>query len=105
MSSSGGKLGIWTNEYASGQFTVTSTIFPTLKSHIDEYKALVRNSEGSVEIIIILNVYGNYHVIIVFHFSRINKTNKKQKTPVCVQIVRRKNNSSLKESVVFFWGL
>lgn len=74
MSSSGGKLGIWTNEYASGQFTVTSTIFPTLKSHIDEYKALVRNSEGSVEIIIILNVYGNYHVIIVFHLSRINKT-------------------------------
>ncbi|VDI17861.1 Hypothetical predicted protein [Mytilus galloprovincialis] len=57
MSSSGGKLGIWTNGYASGQFTVTSTIFPTLKSHIDEYKALVRNSEGSVEIIIILNVY------------------------------------------------
>ncbi|XP_071177336.1 uncharacterized protein [Mytilus edulis] len=57
MSLSGGKLGIWTNEYASGQFTVTSTIFPTLKSHMDEYKALIRNSEGSLEIIIILNVY------------------------------------------------
>ncbi|CAC5420769.1 NCAM [Mytilus coruscus] len=57
MSSSGGKLGIWTVEYTSGQFTVTSTIFPTLQSHINEYKALARNSEGSVEIIIILNVY------------------------------------------------
>lgn len=91
MSSSGGKLGIWTNEYASGHFTVTSTIFPTLKSHIDEYKALVRNSEGSVEIIIILNVYGNYHVIIVFHFSRINKTNKKQKNAsVCANCSAQK---------------
>ncbi|CAC5391190.1 unnamed protein product [Mytilus coruscus] len=57
MSSSGGKPGIWTVKYTSGKFTATSTIFPTLKSHIDEYKALVRNSEGSVEIIIILNVY------------------------------------------------
>ncbi|CAC5391186.1 unnamed protein product [Mytilus coruscus] len=57
MSSSGGKLGIWTVQYDSGHFNAASTIFPTMISHIDVYKALVRNSEGSLEIIINLHVY------------------------------------------------
>lgn len=68
MSSLGGKLGIWTVLYDNGQFKDTSTSFPTMIRHIDVYKALVRNSEGSLEIIVNLYVYGNYQIIVFYRY-------------------------------------
>lgn len=59
MSSSGGKLGTWTIAYANGEFRTTSTILPTRRSHINDYKALIQNTVGSLQILINLHVYGN----------------------------------------------
>ncbi|XP_071181405.1 uncharacterized protein [Mytilus edulis] len=57
MSSSGGQLGTWAIAYTSGEFRATSTILPTRRSHINEYKALIRNTVGSFQILINLHVY------------------------------------------------
>jgi hypothetical protein len=55
----GGKLGTWNvmNQIGS-KFKVQSTMLPSNPNHLGNYKALVRNSEGSEELTVILYGYG-----------------------------------------------
>jgi hypothetical protein len=63
----GGKLGTWNViDQKGGKFKVQSTVFPSKPNHLGNYKALVRNNEGSEEIIVILYGYGK---IMYFHSS------------------------------------
>jgi hypothetical protein len=41
-----------------GKFKVQSTVLPSNPNHLGNYKALVRNSEGSEELTVILYGYG-----------------------------------------------
>jgi hypothetical protein len=55
----GGKLGTWNViDQKGGKFKVQSTVFPSKPNHLGNYKAFVRNNEGSEEIIVILYGYG-----------------------------------------------
>jgi hypothetical protein len=47
-----------------GKFKVQSTVFPSKLNHLGNYKALVRNNEGSEELTVILYGYGK---IMYFH--------------------------------------
>ena len=63
----GGKLGTWNVIYQNGgKFKVQSTLLPSKPNHLGNYKALVRNSEGSEELTLILYRYGK---IMYFHTS------------------------------------
>jgi hypothetical protein len=55
----GGKLGTWNvMNQIGGKFKVQSTMLPSNPNHLGNYKALVRNSEGSEELTVILYGYG-----------------------------------------------
>jgi hypothetical protein len=55
----GGKLGTWNVIYQNGgKFKVQSTVLPSIPNHVGNCKALVRNSEGSEELTLILYRYG-----------------------------------------------
>jgi hypothetical protein len=55
----GGKLGTWNVvDQIGGKFKVQSTVLPSKPNHLGNYKALVRNSEGSEELTVILYGYG-----------------------------------------------
>ena len=61
----GGKLGTWNvMDQIGGKFKVQSTVLPSKPNHLGNYKALVRNSEGSEELTVILYGYGK---IMYFH--------------------------------------
>jgi hypothetical protein len=61
----GGKLGTWNViDQKGGKFKVQSTVFPSKLNHLGNYKALVRNNEGSEELTVILYGYGK---IMYFH--------------------------------------
>jgi len=63
----GGKLGTWNvMDQIGGKFKVQSTVLPSKPNHLGNYKALVRNSEGSEELTVILYGYGK---IMYFHTS------------------------------------
>jgi hypothetical protein len=63
----GGKLGTWNiMDQIGGKFKVQSTLLPSKPNHLGNYKALVRNSEGSEELTVILYGYGK---IMYFHTS------------------------------------
>ena len=49
-----------------GKFKVESTVLPSNPNHLGNYKALVRNREGSEELTVILYGYGK---IMCFHTS------------------------------------
>jgi hypothetical protein len=62
-----GKLGTWNvMDQKGGKFKVQSTVLPSKPNHLGNYKALVRNSEGSEEPTVILYGYGK---IMYFHSS------------------------------------
>ena len=76
----GGKLGTWNvMDQISGKFKVQSTVLPSNPNHLGNYKALVRNSEGSEELTVILYGYGK---IMYFHASS-DYCGFKNKRPVC----------------------
>ena len=63
----GGKLGTWNViDQKGGKFKVQSTVFPSKPNHLANYKVLVRNSEGSDELTVIMYGYGK---IMYFHTS------------------------------------
>jgi hypothetical protein len=63
----GGKLGTWNvMDQKGGNFKVQSTVLQSKPNHLGNYKALVRNSEGSEELTVILYSYGK---IMYFHTS------------------------------------
>jgi len=63
----GVKLGTWNvMDQIGGKFKVQSTVLPSKSNHLGNYKALVRNSEGSEELTVILYGYGK---IMYFHTS------------------------------------
>ena len=63
----GGNLGTWNiMDQIGGKFKVQSTVLPSKPNHLGNYKALVRNSEGSEELTVILYGYGK---IMYFHTS------------------------------------
>ena len=76
----GGKLGTWNIIYQNGgKFKVQSTALPSKPNHLGNYKALVRNSEGSEELTVILYRYGK---IMYLHASS-DYCGFKNKRPVC----------------------
>ena len=67
MQTVGGKLGTWNViDQQGGKFKLQSTVLPSTPNHLGNYKALVRNSEGSEELTVILYGYGK---IMYFHTS------------------------------------
>ena len=67
MQTVGGKLGTWNIiDQKGGKFKLQSTVLPSTPNHLGNYKALVRNSEGSEGLTVILYGYGK---IMYFHTS------------------------------------
>jgi hypothetical protein len=63
----GGKLGTWkVVDQIGSKFEVQSTVLLSKWNHLGNYKALVRNSEGSEELTVILYGYGK---IVYVHTS------------------------------------
>ena len=71
----GGKLGTWNVvDQIGGKFKVQSTVLPSKPNHLGNYKALVRNSEGSEKLTVILYGYGKnmYFHASSYYYDLIN---------------------------------
>ena len=83
----GGKLGTWNvMDQKGGKFNVQSTVLPSKPNHLGNYKALVRNSEGSAELTVILYGYGKimYYIPVLITMIKLIKQQTRIKTkPLC----------------------
>ena len=83
----GGKLGTWNvMDQKGSKFKVQSTMLPSKSNHLGNYRALVRNSEGSAYLTVILYGYGKimYYIPVLITMIKLIKQQARIKTkPLC----------------------